>query len=65
MILLVTGSSTEPALFHAGCRATPHVGICPALTSDLLIKKARLALTSDHVETYNHIIKAQHSHSTT
>ena len=27
MILLVTGSSTEPALFHASCRLIPHVGI--------------------------------------
>ena len=27
MILLVTGSSTEPALFHAGCRPSLHVGI--------------------------------------
>ena len=27
MILLITGSSTEPTLFHAGCRPTLHVGI--------------------------------------
>ena len=27
MILLVIGSSTEPALFHAGCRPTLHVGL--------------------------------------
>ena len=47
MILLVTGSSTEPALFHAGCRPTYHVGLLPALTSDLLIRKARPALTFD------------------
>ena len=26
-ILLVTGSSTEPTLFHAGCRPSLHVGI--------------------------------------
>ena len=57
---LIIGSSTEPALFHAGCRPSPQVCLrpalifdllvrkaCPALTSDLLIRKARLALTSD------------------
>ena len=27
IILLVTGSSIEPALFHAGCRPSPHVGL--------------------------------------
>ena len=27
LILLVIGSSAEPALFHAGCRPTLHVGI--------------------------------------
>src|SRR5882757_5845852 len=26
-ILLVTGSSTEPALFHAGCKPSLHVGL--------------------------------------
>ena len=36
----------------------------PTLTSDLLIRKARPALTSDHVVTYNHIRKAPHSHLT-
>ena len=40
MILLITGSSTEPTLFHAGCRPTHHVGLHLALTSDLLIRKA-------------------------
>ena len=52
-----------------------QVGIFPALTSDLLVKKARPtltydllvrkacpALTSDHVVNYNHIRKALHSH---
>ena len=76
MILLVIGSSTEPTLFHAICRPSHHVGIhlaltsdllirkaCPTLTSDLLVRKAHPALTSDHVVNYNHIRKAQHSHS--
>ena len=27
MILLITGSSIEPALFHAGCRPTLYVGL--------------------------------------
>ena len=75
MILLVIGSSIEPALFHVGCRPSHHVGLRPALTFDLLVKKARPALTSDllvrkacpaltsdHVVNYNHIRKAQHSH---
>ena len=26
-ILLITGSSTEPTLFHAGCRPSLHVGL--------------------------------------
>ena len=47
MILLITGSSTELALFHVGCRPTHHVGLRPALTSDLLIRKACPVLTSD------------------
>ena len=34
MILLVIGSSTEPALFLAGFRPSHHVGLLPALTSD-------------------------------
>ena len=34
MILLVTGSSTEPALFHDGCRPSHHVGLHPTLTFD-------------------------------
>ena len=89
MILLVIGSSTELAFFHAGCRPSHQVGLRPALTSDLLVKKAcptltsdllvrkarpaltsnllvrkaRPTLTSDHVVNYNHIRKAQHSHS--
>ena len=35
MILLVIGSSIEPALFHAGCRPSLHVGFLPALISTL------------------------------
>ena len=60
---LVIGISTEPALFHAGCRPSQQVGLRPALTSDLLVRKAHPALTYDHVVNYNHIKKAQHSHS--
>ena len=58
MILLVTGSSTELALFHAGCRPSIHVGLRPALTSDLLVRKARPTLTSDHIGT-NPIITSE------
>ena len=58
MILLVTWSSTEPALFHAGCRPSHHVGLFPALTSHLLVKKACLALTYDHIGT-NPIITSE------
>ena len=34
IILLVTRSSTEPALFHVGCRPSLHVGLLPVLISD-------------------------------
>ena len=64
MIILVTGSYTELALFHAGCKPSHQVGLRPTLTFDLLIRKAHPTLTSDHVVTYNHIRKAQHSHLT-
>ena len=47
MILLAIGSSTKPTFFHVGCRPFHQVGIFPALTSDLLIRKARPTLTSD------------------
>ena len=76
MCYLVIGSSTEPAFFHAGCRPSHQVGLfpaltfdllvrkaCPALTSDLLVRKAHPTLPSDHVVNYNHIRKAPHSHS--
>ena len=76
MILLVIGISTELTLFHVGCRPSHQVGLRPALTSDLLVRKelpaitydllvrkACPALTSDHVVNYNHIRRAQHSHS--
>ena len=62
MIILVTGSSIEPSLFHASCRPTHHVGLRPALTFDLLVRKALPALTSDLLIrkahpalTFNHI----------
>ena len=37
--------------------------VFPAPTSDLLVRKVFPTLTSNHVEAYNHIRKAQHSHS--
>ena len=51
MILLMTGSSIELSLFNDICRPSHHVGLRPTLISDLLIKKARPTLTSDHVGT--------------
>ena len=76
MYYLVIGSSTELVFFHASCRPREQVGLRPALISDLLIRKAHPtltsnllirkafpALTSDHVVNYNHIRKAQYSHS--
>ena len=47
MILLIIGSSTDPAFFHAGCRPIHHVGLFPTLTSDLLVRKACPTLTYD------------------
>ena len=44
---LVIGISTEPAFFHAGSRPNHQVGLFPALTSNLLVRKACPALTSD------------------
>ena len=71
MILLVIGSSTELSFFHAGCRPSHQVNLrpaltsdllirkaCPPLTSDLLVRKACLALTFDHVGT-NPIITSE------
>ena len=60
---LIIGSSTEPALFHVGYRPSHQVGLRPTLISDLLVRKARPTLTSDHVVNYNPIRKVQHSHS--
>ena len=58
MILLVTGSSTELALFHVGCRPSQHVGLRLALTSDhvgtnpiIISERQRPTLTSEHVVT--------------
>ena len=75
MCYLIIGSSTEPAFCHTGCRPSHQVGLClaltsdllvrnehPALTYDLLVRKARPTLTFDHVVNYNHIRKAPHSH---
>ena len=63
MILLVTGSSTDPAIFHAGCRPIQHVGLRPTLTFDhvgtnpIIISERKLpALTYDHVVTYPTIL---------
>ena len=64
MWYLIIGSPTEQAFFHAVFRPSHQVGLFLALTSDLLIRKACPTLTSDHVVTYNHIKKAQHSHLT-
>ena len=61
MILLVTGSSTKLSLFHAGCRPSHHVGLHPALTSDLLVRKVCPVLTSDHVGTNPIIISKRPS----
>ena len=47
MYYLVIGSSTEPAFFHAGCSPSHQVGLCLALTSDLLVRKACPTLTSN------------------
>ena len=60
MILLITGSSTEPDLFHASCRPSLHVGLRPALTSDLLVRKARPALTSDLLVRKAHPSRQEH-----
>ena len=43
-ILLVTGSSTEPTLFHAGCRPSLHVGLLLAL-----ISSPKLEWTAQHL----------------
>ena len=45
---LVIRSSTEPTLFHVGCRPSHQVGLRPALTFDLLVRKV-LALIFDHI----------------
>ena len=61
MILLIIGISTKPTLFHAGCRPSLHVGLCPALTSDLLVRKEHPTLTYDHVGTNPIIISERPS----
>ena len=57
MILLITGIYTEPSLFHAG-QAYHHVGLHPALTSNLLVRRACPTLTFHHIGT-NPIITSE------
>ena len=58
MILLVTGSSTEPAFFHAGCRPSHHVHLlqCLYLTYSSEWPSQHLHLT------YSSERNAQHLH---
>ena len=71
MILLVIGISTDPALFHVGCRPIQHVGLRPVLTYDhvgtnpiIISERKRPTLTYDHVVTNPTTLsrKAQHLH---
>ena len=55
-ILLVTGSSTEPALFHADCRPRIHVGIH-------LLQHLYLTMGGTHPTTMSER-PTQHSHLT-
>ena len=67
MILLVTGSSTEPALFHAGCRPSLHVGIYLLWHLYLTTCQKGPPLTSDHGRnTFTTMLERnlQHSHLT-
>ena len=54
-ILLVTGSSTEPTLFHAGCRSSLQVG---------LLFLQHLYLTMGGTHPINHVRKEQHLYLT-
>ena len=55
MILLITGSSTELALFHAGCRPSPHVGLLQHLYLTYSSKRH-----STHIHPgWNHILAQQ------
>ena len=58
MILLVTGSSTDPTLFHASCRSGLHVG----LLRRLYLTLSQNGLPSTYIwscrnQSYNHIRK--------
>ena len=72
-ILLIIGSSTELALFHAGCRPSHHVGLLQrlylTLKSEWLVQLLHLTSScqkgtpSTHI--WPHFVrKAQHSHLT-
>ena len=79
VILLFTWSSTEPALFHAGCRPSHHVGLLQCLYLTLSQNgppstyiwptrqkgTPKTYIWSCRNQSYNHIRKAQHSHSPT
>ena len=67
MILLIIGSSTEPAFFHAGCRPSHHVGLLqhlyltyssewPTQHLHLTYSSERHALTSELVGTKSYIL---------
>ena len=71
MILLVTGSSIELALFHTGCRPSYHVGLIQHLyltySSEWTIQHLHITYSSErhthHLHmTYSSERLAQHSH---
>ena len=59
LIILVTGSSTEPTLFHAGCRPTLHVGL-----QRLYLTLSQNGLPSSYIYLILSERHAQHSHLT-
>ena len=60
MILLIKGISTEPALFHVGCRPSLHVVLLPGLISDPKSKwPTQPLIWSCRNQSYNHIRKAR------
>ena len=60
MILLVTGSSIEPTLFHVGCRPSLHVGILQHLYLTLSYNgPPNSYIWSCRNQSYNHIRKAR------
>ena len=71
VILLVTGSFTEPSLFHAGCRASHHVGLLQRLyltySSEWLAQHLHMTYSferhTQHLHlTYSSKRHTQHSH---